>query len=204
MPGGSRSPARSVAEVRGRSSGHLLGELFSGREGWQRSGIHQTPGFQLEARQCAGRLEHEVEAQAFVRSGERGRELALDLGPGGHPTGLELHLDGDLVAYVVRAPEIDLELVDSVVLAHDRLDRAGIDVGTADQLHVVPAPADAAQINVAGAPAGTDARGLLERHVAGTIADQRDEAAPERRHDALAKLAVGDGLTRLRVAGPFH
>ena len=98
----------------------------------------------------------EVEAQALVCVGQALGQLGFDARPLVAGFGLELDLDGDLVA-ALAAAENDLELLDLAVLADDGLDGARIDVGAADDLHVVRAAEDAALVDVAGAPAAAGA-----------------------------------------------
>ena len=90
--------------------------------------------------------------------------------------------------------EVDLELVDPVAPPDDLLDRARVDVGPADELHVVDAPADAAVVDVEGPPAGAGRRGHAADEVARPVAQDGNEAAAEGGHHALAQLAVGHRL----------
>src|SRR5438067_9744085 len=94
---------------------------------------------------------------------------------------------------------MDSELVDLPELAHDRLHRARIDVGSPDELHVVDPAADAALVEVEGAAAAAGARRNAHDQVAGPVAEDGDEAAPEGGDQPLAQLAVGDRGASRRI-----
>src|SRR5262249_34795797 len=64
---------------------------------------------------------------------------------------------------------------------------------------VVPAPANAAVVEVAGPAAVALGMGHLDYHVLGAVAQHGNEAATERGHHPLAQLAVGHGLAALWI-----
>src|SRR5215212_7571527 len=152
--------------------------------------VGEPLGLQLEARQRPGCRAAHAEAQALVRLGQLAPELLEHLVPAAG----ELHLHLDLVADPVGRVEPHLELLDVGDAANDRLDRAGVDVGAADDLHVVHAPADAAVVDVERAPAVAAACLDLADQVARPVAQDGDEPASERGHHALAEPAVADRL----------
>src|SRR5690348_7789115 len=115
---------------------------------------------------------------------------------------LHLDLDRDLVADIVT-PDVDLELVNGVVFANERLDRAWVDIGAANELHVVPAASDATLIDVTGAAAVAGGIGNFQYHVFGAIAQHGNETAPERGHDPLAQFTVWHRLARLGIDDLF-
>src|SRR5262245_3851243 len=105
---------------------------------------------------------------------------------------LQLDQHGDFVLYAF-AREQNLEFVDGPALPDERFHRTRVDVGPANELHVVPASLDTTVIDVAGPPAA--ARRVRNSHdeILGAITNQGDEPAPEGRDDALGAFAVGQG-----------
>src|SRR5262249_12122908 len=135
----------------------------------------------------AHRHQLEIEAQPFVRAGQIPAQPLAELGPSDLAVRLELEAHSNLVANIVLvAPNVDLELVDRVVLADYRFHRARVDVGAADELHVVPTAADTTVIDIARAPASTVAVRNAHHDVSGAVADKRDKAAAERGHHPFA------------------
>src|ERR1700674_4338208 len=63
----------------------------------------------------------------------------------------------DLILAAVGGVEVDAELVDLLVLADDRLDRARIDVRPSNQFHIIDPSANAALVEVEGAATGATA-----------------------------------------------
>src|SRR3989442_7186882 len=143
------------------------------------------------------------EAETLVGLRQRLGELGLDaIGvDAGAVWNLDQHLD--LVLPAVRRVEVDAELVDLLELAHDRFHSAGIDVGTAHQLHVVDPSANAAVVEIEGAPAGTSARRRADDEVAGAISQHGDHPPAEGGDQPLAQLTVTDWIAGRRVDDLF-
>src|SRR5262249_37232011 len=74
----------------------------------------------------------------------------------------------------------------------------------ADDLHVVGAADNSAQVDVQRAAAGAEIRRHAAHQVTRAVAQDRHEARTEARADALADLAVGHGLAGLRVEDLFE
>src|SRR6266511_705177 len=127
-----RTPARTLVSRSSRSM--VIGSPSDGLV----AQVDGAAGLQLEAGQLAGGGPLHLEAQALVGGGEVLGERLGQLGPGG-VAGVRRQLDpqGDAVEQVVAAGQPELELLDHWVLPHDRLDRPRVDVGAADELHVV-------------------------------------------------------------------
>src|SRR6476646_1930011 len=192
-----RSSRRARARLRSaRARSHRL--PFSPGAAPDLALVVEALGLELEARQAPGLGGAHPEAQALVRLGELAADLLQEVPVGGRLRALgELDEHLDLVADAVDRVEADLELLEGAdVAAHDLLDRARVDVGAAHDLHVVDAAADAAVVDVERAPAVAARRRHAHDHVAGAVAHDRDEAAPERGHHPLAELAVGHRLER--------
>src|SRR5687768_11383499 len=122
--------------------------------------------------------------------GQGFRQLKVKVEPFLIEVGLDLDLHRDLVCEVVFAPDIYLELINCLVLAHYRLNSAWVDVGAAYQLHVVPSAPDTAVINVPGTTAGAGVSGHFHNHVLGAVAYHWDEASAKRGNHPLPQLTV--------------
>src|ERR1700674_5798933 len=128
---------------------------------------------ELEARQAAVLDSLAAEAETFMRLRERLGQLAHDpVGVDALPLrNLDQHLD--LVLATVGGVEVDAELVDLLVLADDRLDRARIDVRPSNQFHIIDPSANAALVEVEGAATGATACRHPDHEVPGAITQHR-------------------------------
>src|SRR5207302_6001150 len=154
---------------------------------------------ELETGQAAvlDSLAAEAEALVGLREclGEFGddaiRVHALPLG------NLDQHLD--FILAPIRGVEMDAKLVDLLELPDDRLDGARVDVGAAHQLHVVDPAADAALVEVEGAPAAAAAGRDPNDEIAGPVAQDGNEPPAEGGDETLTQLTVANRLTGLWV-----
>src|SRR5207248_9115209 len=86
-----------------------------------RARIHQALRLEFKTRQVAMFHADNVEAQAFMRSGQVLCQPVLEPRPFSLEPGLNFQLDIDLVGEVILAPDVDLEFVNGRVLAHNGL-----------------------------------------------------------------------------------
>src|SRR5579884_1009419 len=99
-------------------------------------------------------------------------------------TRLDFQVDRDFIGEIIFAPDINLELIDSLILTDNCLNRAWIDIRAANKLHVIPAPAYATIVDIFGA-----------------IADDWNKASSKRCNHPLTKFAIPD---RLIAIGTQH
>src|SRR5579884_2031111 len=114
-------------------------------------------------------------------------------------TRLDFQVDRDFIGEIIFAPDINLELIDSLVLADDCLNGTRIDIGATNELHVIPAPAYATIIDIPGAPAGAGTRRNLHHHIFSAVADNRNEAASKRGNYPLAKFTIPHWFITVRA-----
>src|SRR5579884_492957 len=116
-------------------------------------------------------------------------------------TRLDFQVDRDFIGEIIFAPDINLELIDSLILTDNCLNRAWIDIRAANKLHVIPAPAYATIVDIPGAPARAGTCRNLHHHIFGAIADDWNKASSKRCNHPLTKFAIPD---RLIAIGTQH
>src|SRR5437899_9331682 len=109
----------------------------------------------------------------------------------------DLDLYRDFVLEVLLPPDIDLKLINRCILTNNSFYSTWIDVGAANELHVVPTSPDTTTIEVPGTSTRAGASRNFHDHILRAISNNRNETPSEGGHHTLAKFSIAYWLITL-------